>query len=332
MLDYIKRKLKAHPLLTQWITPFHREYLIRMSTRPVKSPLPDPLANPILVQKFDGYDAYARWATANAALLAQQEQAERATHPAVPKTFSTPGTCAICARETEFTSNYDYAIQDAQHRIVPNLREHLTCAHCGLRNRVRAALHLFIQEFRPRPDQSIYITEQFGSTFRWLAGHFPHLQGSEYQPDKGPLGTTIRGIRNEDIAQLSWPGDKFDFILSLEVLEHVPEVEPCFVEVYRCLRPGGRFLFTTPTYLNRKETTIRAKLEHGQVTHLLEPEYHGGNLMDPSKGTLCYRYFGWDILDQLKCAGFTQAEIWVYWSRELGYMGGSQVAITATKE
>ncbi len=37
-----------------------------------------------------------------------------------------------------------------------------------------------------------------------------------------------------------------DTVLSLEVLEHVPDPERCVAEVARVLRPGGRFLLTVP--------------------------------------------------------------------------------------
>jgi SAM-dependent methyltransferase len=38
----------------------------------------------------------------------------------------------------------------------------------------------------------------------------------------------------------------FDLVVSVEVLEHVEEDEKFVAEVYRVLKPGGRFLMTTP--------------------------------------------------------------------------------------
>jgi len=55
-------------------------------------------------------------------------------------------------------------------------------------------------------------------------------------------------------------------------------------------------------------------------------------MSDASKGTLCFRYFGWDTIRQLQRAGFCDAEAWLFWSRELGYLGGTQIAIAARRK
>ena len=36
----------------------------------------------------------------------------------------------------------------------------------------------------------------------------------------------------------------------------------------------------------------------GQLTHLLEPEYHG-NPVDSEGGSSCFRYYGWRVLGRL---------------------------------
>lgn len=52
---------------------------------------------------------------------------------------------------------------------------------------------------------------------------FSHVCGSEY------IGNSVRngscnknGIRNEDLTCLSFDNDQFDYILSFDVLEHIP--------------------------------------------------------------------------------------------------------------
>jgi hypothetical protein len=59
-------------------------------------------------------------------------------------------------------------------------------------------------------------------------------------------------------------------------------------------------------------------------------ELHG-NPTDPKNGSLCFRHFGWDTLERLNDAGFTAAEVCVYHDRELGYLGGLQMLISAVK-
>jgi SAM-dependent methyltransferase len=40
--------------------------------------------------------------------------------------------------------------------------------------------------------------------------------------------------------------DRFDFVISNSVLEHIPPLEGTIAEVGRVLKPGGRFFFTVP--------------------------------------------------------------------------------------
>ena len=292
-----------------------------------------PKENRLVPVKLKSFHEYEVWSQDSAVERETQKQIELSLSPLQPRTFSIRGTCALCGVETMFRANFDYPNKAEDGRLIPNFRECLTCAHCGLKNRLRGVLHLFVQEFGPEAAQPIYITEQLGAAYRWLKGRFPAVSGSEFIPKSGPFGTSPRGIRNEDLCALTWPGESFDFILSFDVLEHVADVNAAFSEICRCLRPGGKFLFTAPFRIDLKETLVRATVDsNGNITHCLEPEYHGGNLSDSSKGTLCLRHFGWDTIQQLEKAGFSDAEVWLFWSRELGYIGGTQIAIAAYKK
>jgi hypothetical protein len=64
---------------------------------------------------------------------------------------------------------------------------------------------------------------------------------------------------------------------------------------------------------------------------MLPPEIHG-NPVDPEGGALCFRYFGWRLIEDLRRAGFRSAEVWFYWSRELGYLGDTNAIIVARRE
>ncbi len=88
---------------------------------------------------------------------------------------------------------------------------------------------------------------------------------------------------------------------------------------------------TAPTDIARSDNLVRAFMSSsGKVTHLMEPEYHG-NPMDPKGGSLCYRWYGWQVLDQLREAGFSSAAIMTYWSERFRYFGDPQIAILATR-
>ena len=52
-------------------------------------------------------------------------------------------------------------------------------------------------------------------------------------------------VRNLNLTRLRCPDASFDCVVSLSVIEHVPDVERGLEEMYRVLAPGGRLLITT---------------------------------------------------------------------------------------
>ena len=144
------------------------------------------------------------------------------------------------------------------------------------------------------------------------------------------------GLRNEDLTATTWPDARFDVVLSLDVLEHVPSSSAAFAECFRILRPGGALVWAAPFAFDdegrlRDANVIRAYVgADGALVHVSEPEYHG-NPVDREHGALCFRYFGLEVLDQLRAAGFERPELVFYWSRPLAYLGREQVLCIARK-
>jgi len=58
--------------------------------------------------------------------------------------------------------------------------------------------------------------------------------------------SNLRRILFDDMTKSALPDNSFDFVVSIEVLEHVEEDYRFIEEVYRVLKPGGIFLMTTP--------------------------------------------------------------------------------------
>lgn len=56
------------------------------------------------------------------------------------------------------------------------------------------------------------------------------------------LGFDIEG-RVADAESLPYPDDMFDVVIGHAVLHHIPDLELCFREIVRVLKPGGRFVF-----------------------------------------------------------------------------------------
>jgi SAM-dependent methyltransferase len=47
---------------------------------------------------------------------------------------------------------------------------------------------------------------------------------------------------------LPYADGAFDLVVSMDVIEHVPDPRPWLAETWRVLRPGGRLFLTTPNY------------------------------------------------------------------------------------
>jgi len=250
------------------------------------------------------------------------EKFERSLIPAQCSNFTFNALCYICKSYSDFQVNG---------APTPNWRESLLCATCHLNNRFRAFLHIFTQEFQPDAKAAIYVTEQTTPLYQVLKQSFPHLKASEY------LGNSIEpgkhdknGIRNEDLTGLSFSDSAFDYILSLDVFEHIPNYPKALSECYRCLKPGGTLLFTVPFVKSSEKNITRATIGNdGEILHILPAEYHGDPLS--SNGCLCFHHFGWEILDDLRNAGFQDPCVLFYWSKEFAYLGGEQVLLSATK-
>lgn len=240
-----------------------------------------------------------------------------------------PGHCCICHHDVVFHVDRAYGFVNADGSIRPNWRERVVCPICRLNNRMRAAIHFFQDVCAPAATSRIYLTEQTTPLFRRVAAQYPDTVGSEYLGSTIPFGTNDpRGIRNESLAQLSFPAASFDYILSFDVFEHIPNYLDAFAECLRSLKPGGAMVFTVPFDHVSQDNIVRARLDSsGAIEHLLPPEYHG----DPmnSAGCLCFYHFGWNLLDELRGLGFADVAAYFYWSREFGYLGGDQMIFLA---
>jgi glycosyltransferase involved in cell wall biosynthesis/SAM-dependent methyltransferase len=245
--------------------------------------------------------------------------------------FTVRGHCVVFERDTDLACDYNYCHSDGAGKRFVNWRERLVCPSCQLNNRMRAAIHLFGDLCRPAPDHILYLTEQTTPLFGWFDGNYANVIGSEHLGSSLPLGEAdSRGIRNEDITRLTLNAESVHHILSFDVLGHVPDYKAALHELFRVLKPGGWLFFSVPFATHQDAHVVRARIkENGKIEHLMEPEYHSDPLGDA--GCLCFYHFGWDLLDELRAIGFTDAAAQLFWSREFGYLGGEQMLLLARK-
>jgi SAM-dependent methyltransferase len=229
----------------------------------------------------------------------------------------TEGYCICCSQPQGFLT--DATAQGRAPEAVPDWREGVICPGCKLNARMRASIHLMLTALDPTPGSRMYLTEQVTPLFHWVKLRYPHVVGSEYLRDGTAGGqTNAAGIRHEDLTALSFPDASLDSIITLEVMEHIPDFRRALAECARVLVRGGKLLLCAPFHRGPKHLLRASPRADGGIEHHLPPEYHGDPL-DP-QGCLCFHHFGWDILDFLREAGFRRATGYSIWSRELGYM------------
>lgn len=286
---------------------------------------------PLSIKKIFSFEDYLEYEKSMRVEYRKRNELEKKLIPKNSDEFTYNAFCIVCNKVVPLKVDFWNSYKNNGQRI-PNWRERLVCPTCNLNNRMRLTYHI-IREFFPEFGSSaVYITEQTTALFNLLKKLNPDLIGSEYLDGTISKGASNNyGIRNEDFTKLSFQDRQFDLIISLEVLEHIPDYQKALNESYRVLNKKGKFLFTVPFDRNSKSNIIRAKIDYeGNLIHLLPPEYHG-NPLNSKNDCLCYYHFGWEILDDLRNVGYEKAFAVFTYSKEYGYLGGEQIFFIAEK-
>lgn len=247
-------------------------------------------------------------------------------------TVYTEAMCWPLQTTSKFLIDWQYSVPGQV-----NWRERLVCCKTRLNNRIRGAIHVFELHCMPGQLNQIYLTEQHTVLYKWFSKHYRNVRGSEYLTGSSAFNRLKFKVRlfptkleHQDLTQLTYPNQAFDYVLSFDCFEHIPDYQQALSELARVIKPGGRLLFSVPFDPASIKTLIRATMNDDQsITHHSEPEYHGNPVS--KQGSLSYYTFGWDLLQQLKSAGFTDAYGLVYWSKSYAYLGGPQLLLCAEK-
>src|SRR6202012_4496647 len=104
-----------------------------------------------------------------------------------------------------------------------------------------------------------------------------------------------------DLQKISFPSNSYDVILSSDVMEHVRDDSSAHAEIFRCLKPGGAYVFTVPYNEDKARTTHLIQTSSARDLLVDLPHFHG----DPiNGGILAYRIYGRELIDQLESIGF----------------------------
>jgi hypothetical protein len=88
------------------------------------------------------------------------------------------------------------------------------------------------------------------------------------------------------------------------------------------LRPGGRLVATCPLAFGQRDSIVKAVADPqtGATQLLGEMELHGDPIR-PEHGSLVYRIPGWELVDQLQEAGFSEVRMHHLASWKHGVLG-----------
>ena len=296
--------------------------------------LPDQLKDPLQsVCNIHSKSEYDEWSSGPEQKAWREREETIARVQGRKENYHLPGYCRVCGQDVKFLVDRQCGAVEIQGVWLPNWRERLVCPVCSLNNRQRAMAYATKEAVAHHRDKrpDIYLMEQVTPIFNWVRISLPHACciGSEYLGKNVRPGKVVKGIRHEDVEQLSFGDKSFDLIISNDVLEHVMNPRKALKESCRILRPGGKLLMTVPFDLSMEKSRCRAEFVNGKLEHIFPPAYHGNPVSDD--GSLVFTDFGWDFLQDIRNAGFAKVELCFYWSEVYGHIGAGQHYINAVK-
>lgn len=202
--------------------------------------------------------------------------------------------CNICGKISLFIC-YD----------ILNARGDFFCIFCRSYSRKRHVAKIlnqlvktdYISEIPNQFEVNIYNTDVYDSFYKVLS-EYDNYVSSDLIPGID-LGKEVkRRVFCQDLEELTFSDESFDYIITEDVFEHVRNCDKGFKEIFRVLKKGGYHIFTIPCKFDR--LTVNHVDTSGSEDQILISEYHGSK----NGKVLVYRTFGIDIFSFLDSIGF----------------------------
>lgn len=228
--------------------------------------------------------------------------------------------CNVCGHDTGLFYDFPDVRRRHEHGIGL-LRETLSCRACGATMRDRQMANGLLQvaqyynglplgtwrdltEFRTSWSKSMDIldTDSFSSMSHVLRG-MPGYRHSQFHPRMLNGSELPDGSINVDLTSMPFETGSLDVVMTSEVIEHVEDDERAHLEIHRCLRVGGTYVFTVP-YNPCLLETLHLTQRSGVVgnSFILRRQDHGDPLS--KSGIIAHRIYGKQFQDELRAMGF----------------------------
>jgi len=216
-----------------------------------------------------------------------------------------------------FTFGAEHAAPESVVIDGENYRESIVFRQTN--SRQRAVLDELLRCLGDRPPHlcKIYAPEAVSEFAMLLRRRFVRFVGSEYTEDPS-LCEQLYPIPVESLLRLSLKSDSFHAVIVNDIFEHIPNIPRALGELARILEPSGHLISTFPFLAFVEPGLVKARLTDSGIEYLMDPEYHP----DPISrdGALVFEIPGWDILNQCRSAGFSQARMVYILSQRCGIL------------
>ncbi len=223
--------------------------------------------------------------------------------------------CNVCGVRSGIYYDFPGVNQRAEHGIGL-LRETTTCRTCSATMRHRTLAYGLLNSISKLTGQQyasvtayrdsahvvdILDTDCYSPLHKILSGKAGYIS-SKYLPDVDFGKELAPSIYNLDLQAISFDSDRFDVIMTSDVMEHVENDCQAHREIFRVLRTGGAYVFTVPCDLNLSYNRILALRAQTEILYTGTPHFHG----DPiTGGILAYRIYGRELMTFLRDLGMS---------------------------